>query len=265
MLFELFESFFAQLPLLRWCVTFADLEFFQAEVHRRWPTEPSQMAGPNIYEVNEQYIKPVTAAAGKMSWALMMNPAGLDCDLFITHAWREEVFEFTQKVLASWPFRANSAWCCMLANPQNLDIGLLLQSPSSSPFALALTSCKHMLVVPNRHSSVYTRLWCGYEAYLAFQSNKIIRTAAPPIWRAVLFSWLRMCPALLIGIRVLWIRCLCFTIRRQDPWDCHRTAAPLTPKTTPTDRHIWQSHGVSGDFPADKFPSGKDICIFPVP
>ena len=25
-----------------------------------------------------------------------------------------------------------------------------------------------------------------------------------------------------------------------------RTAAPLTPQTTPTDRHIWQSHGVSG-------------------
>ena len=56
-----------------------------------------------------------------------------------------------------------------------------------------------MLVVPNRHKSVYTRLWCGYEAYLAFQSNKIIRTAAPPIWRRVCFSWLRMLPALLIG------------------------------------------------------------------
>ena len=31
--------------------------------------------------MNDQYIKPVTAAAGKMSWALMMNPDGLDCDL----------------------------------------------------------------------------------------------------------------------------------------------------------------------------------------
>ena len=28
------------------------------------------------------------------------------------------------------------------------------------------------------------------------------------------------------------------TIPRHDPWDCHRTAAPLTPKTTPTDQHI---------------------------
>ena len=90
----------------------------------------------------------------------------------------------------------------MLANPQNLDIAALLQSPSSSPFALALQSSKYMLVVPNRHKSVYTRLWCGYEAYLAFQSNKIIRTATPPIWREVLLAWLRMLPALLIGAAV---------------------------------------------------------------
>ncbi len=37
--------------------------------------------GPSIYTVNDQYIKPVTAEAGKMSWALMMHPLGLDCDL----------------------------------------------------------------------------------------------------------------------------------------------------------------------------------------
>ena len=189
----------------RWCITFADLKHFRSEVHRvlqegkTFEENFEASYGPSIYAVNEHYIKPVTAAAGKMSWALMMNPEGLDCDLFITHAWQEDVFEFTEKVLASWPWRARHAWCCMLANPQNLDIAALLQSPSSSPFALALQSSKYMLVVPNRHKSVYTRLWCGYEAYLAFQSNKIIRTAAPPIWRRVCFSWLRMLPALLIG------------------------------------------------------------------
>ncbi|CAK9087221.1 unnamed protein product [Durusdinium trenchii] len=191
----------------RWCITFADLKFFRSEVHKAIQDgqnfqENFSEYGPSIYAVNEHYIKPVTAAAGKMSWALMMNPHGLDCDLFITHAWQEDVFEFTDKVLTSWPWRARHAWCCMLANPQNLDIGALLQSPSMSPFALALQSSKYMLVVPNRHKSVYTRLWCGYEAYLAFQSNKIIRTASPSIWREVLFSWLRMFPALLIGLIV---------------------------------------------------------------
>ena len=186
----------------RWCITFADLKHFRSEVHRvlqEGKTFPENFSkdGPSVYAVNEHYIKPVTAAAGKMSWALMMNPDGLDCDLFITHAWQEDVFEFTEKVLTSWPWRARHAWCCMLANPQNLDIGALLQSPSSSPFALALQDAKYMLVLPNRHKSVYTRLWCGYEAYLAFQSNKIVRTATPPICGQVLFSWFRM---LLIGI-----------------------------------------------------------------
>ena len=191
----------------RWCITFADLQFFQSEVRRAIQEGTFQESfeasrGPSIYAVNENYIKPVTAAAGKMSWALMMNPEGLDCDVFITHAWQEDVFEFTEKVLTSWPWRANHAWCCMLANPQNLDIGALLQSPSLSPFALALKSSKYMLVVPNRHTSVYTRLWCGYEAYLAFQSNKIIQTAAPPIWRQVWLAWFMMLPALLIGLMV---------------------------------------------------------------
>ncbi|CAK9035701.1 unnamed protein product [Durusdinium trenchii] len=192
----------------RWCITFADLKFFRSEVHRaiqdgqNFQENFEASYGPSIYAVNEHYIKPVTAAAGKMSWALMMNPHGLDCDLFITHAWQEDVFEFTDKVLTSWPRGACHAWCCMLANPQNLDIGALLQSPSMSPFALALQSSKYMLVVPTRHKSVYTRLWCGYEAYLAFQSNKIIRTATPSIWRLVMCSWLRMFPALLMGLIV---------------------------------------------------------------
>ena len=35
--------------------------------------------------------------------------------------------------------------------------GALLQSPSSSPFALALRASNNVLVVPNRHCSIYTR------------------------------------------------------------------------------------------------------------
>ena len=120
----------------------------------------------------------------------MMNPDGLELRLLL-------MLGFTDQVLTSWPGRARHAWCCMPAQPQNLDIGRLLQSPSMSPFALALQS----LVVPNWHKSVYTRLWCGYEAFLALESNKIIRMATPPNWREVWCSWLRMVPAL-IGLIV---------------------------------------------------------------
>lgn len=81
----------------------------------------------------------------------------------MSHAWQEGIFEFLSKVLASWPQKAFNAWCCMLANPQNLNIGSMLQSPKTSPFALALQASRFVLVVPNRHQSIYTRLWCGYE------------------------------------------------------------------------------------------------------
>lgn len=45
--------------------------------------------GPNLYEVNEHYVKPVTRKAGGMSYALMKHPQGLLCQVFISHAWAE--------------------------------------------------------------------------------------------------------------------------------------------------------------------------------
>ena len=113
--------------------------------------------GPNIHTVNGQYM-PVTDEAGKVSWALMRHPDGLDCDLFISHAWLEGIFEFLSKVLHSCPAGSRHVCCCMLAKPQNLDIGSYLQSPSSSPFALALQASTCVLVVPNCHCSIYARL-----------------------------------------------------------------------------------------------------------
>lgn len=74
--------------------------------------------GPSIYTVNEQYIKPVAREAGMMSWALMRHPLGLDCELFISHAWQEGIFEFLSKVRHSWPRGVRNAWCCMWLGPK---------------------------------------------------------------------------------------------------------------------------------------------------
>ena len=159
----------------RWCVTWQDLEYLEVTVKsaiRKGGIVPPENGlddflgsekkhGPSIYTVTEQHIKPVTALAGKMSWALMRNPNGLDCDLFISHAWQEGIFEFVAKVLHSWPPLMHHAWCCMLANPQHLDISSMLQSPLHSPFAIALEASSNVLVVPNHHRSIYTRLWCA--------------------------------------------------------------------------------------------------------
>ena len=155
----------------KWCVSLDDLKQFKRLVMhavkdgRIKPTErdgfdPSDLKiGPSMYTVNEQYIKPVTAAAGNVSWALMKHPDGLQCDLFITHGWAEGIYEFVDKAIHCWPLHATGAYVCFLSNPQNLDISHLIARPESSPFAQALKCASSMLVVSNAKASIYSRLW----------------------------------------------------------------------------------------------------------
>lgn len=186
------EGLHRRVPPQRWCVTCRDLKQFRFLVtesvrnNRIKPTvrDPFDTSdtyiGPNMYTVNDQFIKPVTQNAGQASWALMLHPEGLECDLYVTHCWLEGVYEFIDKVCQSWPRKARHAYCCMLSNPQNLDIGKLLDSPKDSPFAQALNACTYMLVVPNERASIYSRVWCAYEAYLGYSGSKTIYTAWRP-------------------------------------------------------------------------------------
>jgi len=111
----------------------------------------------------------------------MLHPDGLECDIFVTHCWLEGIYECIDKVLNSWPRRARHAYCCMLSNPQNLDIGDLLSSPRESPFAHALMSARYVLVVPNHKCSIYSRIWCVYEAFIAYSESKFIFIATHPL------------------------------------------------------------------------------------
>eukprot|EP00928_Gymnodinium_smaydae_P066030 TRINITY_DN4908_c0_g2_i4.p1 TRINITY_DN4908_c0_g2~~TRINITY_DN4908_c0_g2_i4.p1 ORF type:complete len:561 (-),score=84.72 TRINITY_DN4908_c0_g2_i4:226-1908(-) len=158
--------------------------------------------GPTMYTVVAQFIKPVTANAGGMSWALMRNPTGIKCDIFITHAWREGIFEFIDKALVSWPLRCEGAYCCVLSNPQNADISKLIGTPEQSPFATALKFAKYVLVVPNCNLSLYNRLWCVYEAFLASRWNKIIITARGPRLKKCLLALPPVCVTMCIGMIV---------------------------------------------------------------
>ena len=49
-------------------------------------------------------------------------------------------------------------YCCLLANPQNLDLSALLNvPPMESPFAKAMQAASHVLVIPNHSVGIYTR------------------------------------------------------------------------------------------------------------
>lgn len=179
------------IPESHWCVTRQDLRSLRAEVKAAVaqgairPTDRNPFSrsddvyGPNVHTVVAQYIAPQSVLSGGLSYALAKHPGGLKCDLFITHCWSEGIYEFIDKTLYSWPRSTKHAYCCFLSNPQNLvDIGGMVSCPSKSPFAKALRTASHVLVVPNRASSVYSRSWCCYEAYLACAWDKEISVAS---------------------------------------------------------------------------------------
>ncbi|CAK9051869.1 unnamed protein product [Durusdinium trenchii] len=176
-----------EVPPHRWCVTLQEFQHFVRDVRVAWraglwgqvPSHSTisfqdDSSGPNVYQVNVDFVKPCTLRAGGMSYALMLHSGGLDCEVFVSHAWAEGIFELCICVKYGWVVGKQNLYCCLLANPQNLDIGEVLgNTPSASPFAAALNSASHIIVAPNRAVSVYSRLWCVYEAYLAAKQEKI--------------------------------------------------------------------------------------------
>ena len=65
-------------------------------------------------------------------------------------------------------------------------------------------------MVPNRHQSVYTRLWCAYEAYLAQEEGKTILIAKSSNWRDILgaLQWMVVAASLggFLGTIATWLK-----------------------------------------------------------
>lgn len=188
-----------EVPASRWCITRDDFARFLEEVLAKHhagriqnrprpqteelnPFHDDMEIGPNMHCVNLDVIRPRTAMAGGMSWALMLNPSGLESDFFfVTHSWQEGVYEFCRKVLNHWQDEALSMWCCFLANPQTWhrqDLNQLLGNRfdlTDSPFMQALADVRlhSFVVVPNVTESLYCRLWCVAELWKAMEVQKL--------------------------------------------------------------------------------------------
>ena len=177
-----------------WGVTLANLEDFFATVEEKLrsgtlqnvgrPYDESKFrsssVGPNMYQVNEQVIMPVTADPSLpfpgVSWALRSSPAGTPVTHFVTHAWAEGVFEFRHLLMQAWPRKKKhaAAYICFLSNPQNLDIQAMLSSIETSPFYVALQNMPadgYMIMVATENSPSHTRLWCVFEAHMALKQD----------------------------------------------------------------------------------------------
>lgn len=181
-------------PPEKWCVTYKDFYKFVHEIRMLWcrglidehdlnPHHHDPNYGPNLYQVKEQYVKPVTLKAGGTRYALMKHPEGLPCDVFISHAWAEGIFELATLVRQGWPrgHGLKNMYLCLLANPQN-SVGSWLEGTrlTETSFALALRRSSHVLVIPNKSISIYSRLWCVYEAYLGTEFQKTCMMPTKP-------------------------------------------------------------------------------------
>eukprot|EP00913_Durusdinium_trenchii_P009081 g8537.t1 len=170
-----------RVPPCRWCISRCDFQDFVAEVvetHRAGrilnqpnprtkepnPFHDDEHVGPNMHAVNEAVIRPRTARAGGMSWALMLSPEGLSGEFFfVTHSWKEGVYEFSRKDTE---------------NETPADLNQLLGQSfdlMDSPFMQALSSQQlhSFVVVPNVTESLYCRLWCVAELWKAMEVQKL--------------------------------------------------------------------------------------------
>jgi len=209
------EQIHRNIPAERWGVTKSQFQEFIAIIYRlykngeiknecvsgfSYDSEKFQDPdiGPNIHQINEQVIKPITkgsdnklwneimvsadslAVEPMTSWALMKNPKGVDIDLFVSHAWDEGVFEFGKNLLENWPEHCNAAYVCFLANPQNLDVSKIVgESIVSSPFHVALksdTMKEVVTMIASQNVPIHSRLWCCY-AFVAMELRLQVHVA----------------------------------------------------------------------------------------
>ena len=157
-------------------------------------------------DVNTYVVRPMTS--GGASYALMKHPEGLDCEVFVSHSWHGGIFHLRRGVRLGWPqlHRLKNLYCCLLSNPQNLNLDEFIGGPlSESAFALALQKASHLLVVPNPSVGVYSRLWCVFEAYLGAKWNKIYLLPVVPDQKESCRHWLRTVGVPMLGAAVVGV------------------------------------------------------------
>ena len=131
------------------------------------------------HQVTEQHIKPVTFRAGKMSWALMLNPDGLDCHLFISILAESNLLEwfgcvmihqclmqmrfFGRWMAYSFSGKASADWNFAASNRASFNIAMTCKNRREIPPLMDVdpTWCLHFEYVSN-----ILRFWCFFNDVL---------------------------------------------------------------------------------------------------
>jgi hypothetical protein len=179
--------------------------------------------GPNMHQVNNGLIKPLTAKHPHLpgaSYAVLQNleTCGLLCSLFISHCWDEGVFEFISNALKAWPDECEGAYICFLSNPQVGEVLAkigLAGGIQTSPFYRVLHEKprpKLMLMLANGNTPIHTRL-CKHARGAPSPRRQTFAPFCPSCQpRHVLTLCL---PAAAVVLRCCYmLLCCCFVLRR---------------------------------------------------
>ena len=132
---------------------------------------------PNITmrDITQDFIVPLCNDTGT-SYALHQNPAGLRADAFVSHSWDGPFSDFVDSIRKVFQCFASkpTLWICAFALVQGTDadcmkaqIGTEDPCLENSPFVAALKAAKKFVVVRNRKSDLYSRIWCVCELIFA--------------------------------------------------------------------------------------------------
>jgi len=136
------------------------------------------------YTINERIIRPF-CEVHKESYAVHVNKGSLlHAEVFVSHAWSENFDTFVDSIatsLARMPWKPN-LWICFLALVQTGGPSLspvyfdTTSIPIGAPFMQALAEAWQVLVVRNSTCNIYSRIWCCWELYLAFEQGIVNKT-----------------------------------------------------------------------------------------
>jgi len=179
-----------------WGISLRQLQHFRALVYAAggFRNKDGSFRDLNMYDLCTEFVKPYTVGSG-VSLAVLYNKhmprKGRLANVFVSHSWGESFLSFVSYlesgVGGQTPLTLDDvAWICTFSVCQNQtpeQIAAAISSPMDSPFAQVLAKVDEVAVTFNESVSLYSRVWCVYEAFLALEWGKLVRALGlPPRW-----------------------------------------------------------------------------------
>lgn len=166
----------------KWGMSVAQLNDFVGwcKAHPRWEWIESEHTDRMVsgYELDTFFVRPWTADTGAGAALCMNSDEPKQVNLYLCHAWAEDVEELVQSVnrhceAHNLDINNTVIWCCIFAIYQNDDVskGITIEQQvqmNPPPFEAGISSSSTQngaLLCHTQHEDVCDRLWCVFEIF----------------------------------------------------------------------------------------------------